>query len=546
MLYAFCFLGEFGYELFNWQGLVRKFRHTLTNGEKIAACSRMGMDIWYDVADYYLDISEVKLFKKSIASMYSAYNNIDNIDFAPEFEDELKYALHCHIVSQLNIKYGIEEKNIRLVFSSDKTFINGIKFGPWEDTVDIYAGESHTYNEYQQISIDRPDLRTKIENSLNFSLDDAYILVQDRKRDIVIRSTTTIEKKSLIQNLAQVAPVILLDFDTGRAHDSKSALHQSKSCLHYYATSSKEQAILIQHASACVFLTEGDFGSHIYVPPFMGKDVFAIAPADIYQIGTTPLEFWNTSIFRFGGKIIPYESEALMTDSENLNDFCEFLSKKIAAQKFFQGVEERAQNVNFDDYYLWPRTPRTPHHQDKILQRVGACDFEVNNPRSRTYNIITIIQKLITRGKVKKSFVLADLCAGDGIVGMEVKRAFPKSEIIIQDCLKDEFETHATAKTIGVRIYGGFLQQIIEQNMTKQIDFMLMLNTYRGWRNADLHQNEQDLPFHVDTFLKKNAKFLIVTATVEQIKDLKMSGRDLKIIGKGEDDSHMICIENHS
>ena len=106
MLYAFCFLGEFGYELFNWQGLVRKFRHTLTNGEKIAACSRMGMDIWYDVADYYLDISEVKLFKKSIASMYSAYNNIDNIDFAPEFEDELKYALHCHIVSQLNIKYG--------------------------------------------------------------------------------------------------------------------------------------------------------------------------------------------------------------------------------------------------------------------------------------------------------------------------------------------------------------------------------------------------------------------------------------------------------
>ena len=58
MIYVFTFLGEFGYELFNWQGLVRKFKSTCSADDKIVGGGRTGMDIWYPYADAFVDISD--------------------------------------------------------------------------------------------------------------------------------------------------------------------------------------------------------------------------------------------------------------------------------------------------------------------------------------------------------------------------------------------------------------------------------------------------------------------------------------------------------
>ena len=56
MIYVFTFIGEFGYELLNWQGTLRKWvRENKKEGDEIVVCSRKGLDLMYESADYYLN-----------------------------------------------------------------------------------------------------------------------------------------------------------------------------------------------------------------------------------------------------------------------------------------------------------------------------------------------------------------------------------------------------------------------------------------------------------------------------------------------------------
>ncbi|MBI4770995.1 MAG: hypothetical protein HY784_11460, partial [Chloroflexi bacterium] len=72
MLYVFTFLGEFGYELLNWQGVVRKFAACLSPDERIVVAGRAGLAAWYESAAQYVDISDEPLFRRSLASGYFA------------------------------------------------------------------------------------------------------------------------------------------------------------------------------------------------------------------------------------------------------------------------------------------------------------------------------------------------------------------------------------------------------------------------------------------------------------------------------------------
>ena len=71
MVFVFTFIGEFGYELLNWQGVIRKFSKTLEPADAIVCCSRGNVYPIYEMADAYVDISEVRLFKYSRACCYS-------------------------------------------------------------------------------------------------------------------------------------------------------------------------------------------------------------------------------------------------------------------------------------------------------------------------------------------------------------------------------------------------------------------------------------------------------------------------------------------
>ena len=68
--YVFVFLGEFGYELLNWQGVIRKFAKKKDSGTQIICCSRKGLENFYESADIYIDISKVELFSLSVANGY--------------------------------------------------------------------------------------------------------------------------------------------------------------------------------------------------------------------------------------------------------------------------------------------------------------------------------------------------------------------------------------------------------------------------------------------------------------------------------------------
>jgi hypothetical protein len=69
-----------------------------------------------------------------------------------------------------------------------------------------------------------------------------------------------------------------------------------------------------------------------------------------------------------------------------------------------------------------------------------------------------------------------------------------------------------------------------------------MLNTYRGWESADLRESEQDLPQKADAWFARNSRFVIITATRDQIARLSCEGWFVETLGKGEDESTMICM----
>ena len=71
---------------------------------------------------------------------------------------------------------------------------------------------------------------------------------------------------------------------------------------------------MIHFANQCIFLTEGDFRSHNYLPPLLGKDVVSVAPKDVLSLPSAAIDFWNKNVFTFGGQIMPLEYEQLIKD----------------------------------------------------------------------------------------------------------------------------------------------------------------------------------------------------------------------------------------
>ena len=69
-----------------------------------------------------------------------------------------------------------------------------------------------------------------------------------------------------------------------------------------------------------------------------------------------------------------------------------------------------------------------------------------------------------------------------------------------------------------------------------------MLNTYRGWESAELRKNEASLPENSDKWFADNSVFSFVTASQIQIKLLQKKGFYVNVVGKGEDDSYLLCI----
>lgn len=316
MVYVFTFLGEFGYELLNWQGVIRKFSRTLDPSDAIVCCSRANLYPIYEMADLYIDISEVLLFRSSRACCYSATVGAG----APSrrvnraFDAALRASLRSFVrrrIAALRPEWATSGR-LLFAFSSRKTEVRGFTFGCNPDRLfvesDIFDRLDVEANHYVKIE---PDLRLRedIEQRLGFDLSAPYALVQARPSRIGSPQSPVIPKEELIRQLGRRLPVVLLSFKTGRAFDSFSRFDASLRWAHYQARSFPEQACLIAMAKHCVFFTEGELGSHTYVPPLMGRDVVVIAPRAVHELERTAVDLWNRRVFRFGGQLVPKIAE---------------------------------------------------------------------------------------------------------------------------------------------------------------------------------------------------------------------------------------------
>lgn len=326
-IYVFIFLGEFGYELLNWQGVVRKFSKYLPSSSEIICAGRKDLDLLYEKASSYINISEFPLFKKSIAAAYFALppdqvSRGSPFTFREIFFDiKLRQQLKKYLIQKLNHP----KRKIKFIFSSQVTRFPWCTFGvdrmyyAGDGLGKIYSSLDLDNNIYCQI---RPDLSRKEEivKKIDFKLEKPYVLIQLRKRLIGPKSGDKIPEDQLINELACHTQCIILDFRTGRMMDSSSYTNSMRGTMVYNTKSFRDQSCLIAFARKCIFFTEGDLGSHTYLPPLLGRDVYIIASKEVFSRPSAPIDFWNKKVFRFGGKMIPIVSETLFSSDKSFHN----------------------------------------------------------------------------------------------------------------------------------------------------------------------------------------------------------------------------------
>ena len=303
---AFVFLGEFGYELLNWQGLVR--RYSLNNpGKTIVALSRTSCEMLYTDHSKFISLDSNDRYLKSVASGYFARSPIGRTN---GIRDTLgAYALRRSIIIQ--IRHELKTKNATVIFSDRCQLVDGIQFGASRyrfglelGHASIYDGKALEVNKYVQLT-------TKQRLTIEFESD--FIFVMTARRSRIVRDNTTLDVDSILNALSSIGNVVVGEFKTVRI-DETEPIHNSNSKIQRLSISNlEEQVNLIKHSKVCVFISEGDFRSHTYVPPMAGKDVFVVGSSGIFKNGD--IEGWNRHVFEFGGQIIPLPVELVNPNS---------------------------------------------------------------------------------------------------------------------------------------------------------------------------------------------------------------------------------------
>ena len=214
---------------------------------------------------------------------------------------------------------------------------------------------------------------------------------------------------------------------------------------------------------------------------------------------------------------------------------------KIEIENYLKQLSISANNVLMKDMYLWSNTPIGESNQEIIKQRTGATDFDEKNTNSRTYKIIKEINNLLKSKKINNDATLLDITCSDEIVISKIKKMFQYLNVYGIDCAIEEFNINNEVKNSGVHLYKGYIQHLFRYKPNIKFDIVIMLNSYRGWNSAKFNEKDKDIPELADKWFEENARFIIVTATEEQIKKLRTIF-NVKILGRGESNSIMILL----
>ena len=305
---AFVFLGEFGYELLNWQGLVRRYSHN--NPDKtIVALSRTSCEMLYTDHSKFIALDSNDRYLKSVASGYFARHPKGRANGVRDCLGTI--ALRRSIV--IHIKQEIKTNNVKVVFSDRCRQVDGIQFGASRfrfglepEHASIYDGKELGQNKY---------IKLKTEHKLTIEIENDYIFVMTARRSRIVRDGKTLDIESILNALSSIGTVVVGEFKTVRTDETEPIFNSNPQIRRHSISNMDEQINLINSSKVCVFISEGDFRSHTYVPPMAGRDVFVIGSSGIFKNGD--IEGWNRHVFEFGGQIIPLPVELIDSNSQS-------------------------------------------------------------------------------------------------------------------------------------------------------------------------------------------------------------------------------------
>lgn len=210
-------------------------------------------------------------------------------------------------------------------------------------------------------------------------------------------------------------------------------------------------------------------------------------------------------------------------------------------EKYLEHLQSKSLENGVKESYLWPRTA-IGNLQAEALFRVGVSDWRADDEQSRPAQIIDAFKRLAYNCLLPYDFSVLDICCGDALALWQIKRAFPFSKCYGLDLNAGQIKTHEMVEEQGVKLYRATIQRLFAGTPDVVFDVCIMLNTYRGWEAADLHDDEKWLPNTADAWFRKHAKYTILTVSDDQVNKLKDKGFWVSDIGRGEDDSRMILM----
>jgi len=211
--------------------------------------------------------------------------------------------------------------------------------------------------------------------------------------------------------------------------------------------------------------------------------------------------------------------------------------------EFLTQLELMGAENHVDELYLWPRTP-IANLQAEAWQRVGVSDWRADDERSRPAQVLRVLEDLTYNRLISEQFSYLDICCGDGVILWHVRRTYPFATVCGVD-LADQ-DTHVLVQESGVKVFRIAIQRLFKTTGPR-FDVVTMFNTYRGWTSADLREDEKWLVDAVDEWLRRNARFAILTVGRSdvgrrQVETLKGRGFWVTEVGTAEDRSTMILV----
>ena len=303
---VFVFLGEFGYELLNWQGKVRNFAKS-NNHLRVSAISRKSCEILYENSTRYIPLDSIDLWKNSIADGYFA--RFEGVGRNSILELKKNRELHKAIKNAFYAIAGKDHLKIKWVWSDRLTILSRVEFGANRylfgrnlehgsiyESLEVFANDVLLTNNFKA---------SKIQEE---SSPEDYILIMRAERSRIVRSEGLINASRIVEEISKTYPVILGEFLTSRLNDTTGKFNNGNFKVIQFSNL-EEQFRLILKSRVCFFISEGDLRSHTYIPPLIGKNVLVYGFRDIFPADT--LKRWNSSLFKETGRILPIFAEEI-------------------------------------------------------------------------------------------------------------------------------------------------------------------------------------------------------------------------------------------